>query len=1142
MQPESNDEFMTLLHLLASKPEMPNGTRIFNDVIKAMADVNAGSSSGLTPLILACRHKHIGAVELLMKSEVLKVGAVDDNGKNAMCYAVMRDVETPGSERLSCELVTLLYNANADLNDGGKTAPIVEAVKQQNGAVVCLLVEFGAQPLGLSEAIAVAPLKIIQTLTNAEANPFVKDRTGKTPMDVALNRGDHEIMDLLRDFIADLQRRHHPHLQTPLQPGYDDIGIYEVDDHFGWDLGRKSTHGHGTSFKDRGVDLGDLELSAFTRLLRFLRVHCRKINKHRYFQKGMGAMLVWALFLVDFWVLCDFSTGPFLDSLLIIIFVSFLFEFGTSVIGYWKAYTTTFYFWMDLCGMLSLILDISFIRVAMGDEDGTSSDGVVMRAARMTKLGARAGRFTKLVKFLSFLPGISYMGEGAGTAKVMTQALNRTLSWQVSCLIILVTITLPLFDVPKYPLQDYSMDSWVAFLEECAVDYPSEMEEHVASFDEFYAGKDYFPVEAMLTANNTVLNYMFSRSVPSNDGNIVTVVSKGKSISVKFDFGNEIRKECRFRIGLIFVIVIMLIASSLYMSNAVSAIALLPLEDLFGNVQSTAKKIFSSLVSVAGATGKEDAKVHEEDNDDTDDESENDAEATNETAVLEMVIKKISKVSSLLMEKDPIESWQWEEMQPTDKGWLVAYQSTTTSSLSKRMPDFVLGESDDMPQGHMEELIEGLLGDVDLNIVSIGSWDINPFDWNDKQKTTACLAFLLSHRNSANGLPQADLQKYYINYIEACAAGYGSNDNVPYHNWNHAVDTAATLYTTFKEASMETMISAPDRFALLVSALAHDIGHQGNTNPFLVATHHDFAVRYNDSAPLENMHVAKLFELSRQPQQNIFVGFKQQQYRDVRQVCVEAILHTDPQKHCSIVKEVQVAYDARTELFELAEWDFVHDEEDFPTPDVLDYYKSGEAQRLLKITLLHFADVSNPFKCWDLCEMWAGLITQEFFAQGDREKELQIPVMRLNDRDTVCPTYLQIGFIEFFVGPLAVAVSNILPPLNFCVKHLIANADSWIQEWAESDARPGPDQQAEALERLVKIACRNRVVLPADGHFTPSQLAAPLPRRSSIEHGRMSVSGRSSVGPRSSVGGGKKSSVSDKGKPRGSLSQDKSKW
>ncbi len=45
----------------------------------------------------------------------------------------------------------------------------------------------------------------------------------------------------------------------------------------------------------------------------------------------------------------------------------------------------------------------------------------------------------------------------------------------------------------------------------------------------------------------------------------------------------------------------------------------------------------------------------------------------------------------------------------------------------------------------------------------------------------------------------------------------------------------------------------------------------------------------------------------------------------------------------------------------------------------------------------------------------------EFCAQGDKEKQLGIPVQMLNDRVKVNRPFSQIGFIEFLVAPLLFA-------------------------------------------------------------------------------------------------------------------------
>ena len=99
-----------------------------------------------------------------------------------------------------------------------------------------------------------------------------------------------------------------------------------------------------------------------------------------------------------------------------------------------------------------------------------------------------------------------------------------------------------------------------------------------------------------------------------------------------------------------------------------------------------------------------------------------------------------------------------------------------------------------------------------------------------------------------------------------------------------------------------------------------------------------------DKSPLENMHCSKMFELVGQArcvlavqwvvrimrmlwdrlqkldpksswtvlscQGNIFSTLSKTQYHDVRKVCVEAILHTDNAQHFSMIKDVQMLYEA----------------------------------------------------------------------------------------------------------------------------------------------------------------------------------------------------------------------------------------
>lgn len=63
--------------------------------------------------------------------------------------------------------------------------------------------------------------------------------------------------------------------------------------------------------------------------------------------------------------------------------------------------------------------------------------------------------------------------------------------------------------------------------------------------------------------------------------------------------------------------------------------------------------------------------------------------------------------------------------------------------------------------------------------------------------------------------------------------------------------------------------------ALLLCAgvqAAHDFGHLGRTNDFLVTTGHELALVYNDRAPLENHHISSALGLLRCPEYNFLAS------------------------------------------------------------------------------------------------------------------------------------------------------------------------------------------------------------------------------------------------------------------------------
>ena len=68
----------------------------------------------------------------------------------------------------------------------------------------------------------------------------------------------------------------------------------------------------------------------------------------------------------------------------------------------------------------------------------------------------------------------------------------------------------------------------------------------------------------------------------------------------------------------------------------------------------------------------------------------------------------------------------------------------------------------------------------------------------------------------------------------------------------------------------------------------------------------------------------------------------------------------------------------------------------------------------------------QPAKPFHLYKQWTDRILVEFYTQGDKERELGLPVGPLNDRENPIPEdKFQIGFISAIVLPLYTALQRV---------------------------------------------------------------------------------------------------------------------
>merc|ERR1712176_1657334 len=92
--------------------------------------------------------------------------------------------------------------------------------------------------------------------------------------------------------------------------------------------------------------------------------------------------------------------------------------------------------------------------------------------------------------------------------------------------------------------------------------------------------------------------------------------------------------------------------------------------------------------------------------------------------------------------------------------------------------------------------------------------------------------------------------------------------------------------------------------------------------------------------------------------------------------------------------------------------------------------------------VVHAADLSNTTRPNHISLRWTDRVLDEFFKQGDRERELGRQISPLCDRQTVSKPGSQIGFINFLVKPFFMTVNEIcdLPdPLELVAE----NKDYW---------------------------------------------------------------------------------------------------
>lgn len=280
----------------------------------------------------------------------------------------------------------------------------------------------------------------------------------------------------------------------------------------------------------------------------------------------------------------------------------------------------------------------------------------------------------------------------------------------------------------------------------------------------------------------------------------------------------------------------------------------------------------------------------------------------------------------------------------------------------------------------------------------------------------------------------------FIQYIEAIENGYDVRN--PYHNRSHAASVFHSMNALLTLGGLKQQISANGTvdaelatMACLLGAAIHDFEHPGLNNDFLVRTAHPHAIRYNDQHVNEHHSIAAAFELLQAPKYNFLETLSTKEFRVFRGLVVDTVLGTDVAEGNRIMKRFsEVCPDSATETAD--------GNGNNPTT----YIPSDlNGVSLLLQVAVKCADFSHIALGWELHKVWVQRLEEEFFLQGDYEKELGHSISFLMDRNKPGASSTQIGFFNFAVIPLFRALLHAVPKAKPMFDQVVANFESWAE-------------------------------------------------------------------------------------------------
>ncbi|KAL1005122.1 hypothetical protein UPYG_G00054840 [Umbra pygmaea] len=356
-----------------------------------------------------------------------------------------------------------------------------------------------------------------------------------------------------------------------------------------------------------------------------------------------------------------------------------------------------------------------------------------------------------------------------------------------------------------------------------------------------------------------------------------------------------------------------------------------------------------------------------------------------------------------------------------------------SSSLASSVPRF--GVNTD----HEDQLAKEL---EDLD-----KWSFNIFSVAEFSNSRPLCCIMYTIQGNCSACPgERDLLKTFripvetfVTYVMTLEDHYHSN--VAYHNSLHAADVTQSTHVLLSTPALNAVFTDLEILAALFAAAIHDVDHPGVSNQYLINTNSELALMYNDESVLENHHLAVGFKLLHLEHCDIFQNMTKRQRQSLRKLVIDMVLATDMSKHMTLLADLKTMVETKK----------------VTSSGVLLLDNYTERIQVLK-NMVHCADLSNPTKPLAVYRQWTERIMEEFFRQGDQERDKGMEISAMCDKHTASIEKSQVGFIDYIVHPLWETWADLVHPDAQDLLDTLEENRDWYQSTMPQSPSPPYDK------------------------------------------------------------------------------------